>query len=186
MNFNEAIALVPDLVPDIQARGFGADFTQHQADTLIKCKQYLVQPDKFSPLGIIAITWMNESSFEDFPTYNDNHEKNPCHVPLLMDFGPMQLNAAWTLKSICNRDYLSMPFTHQQIFGSYGLNGEKFDGSVIANLVIGARRLAFLPGSFEDKTAVYTGEITRQAHRRSDYQKFYSRFEIFFNNYLGT
>ena len=130
---------------------------------------------------VIAVTWLNETTFSIRPKPNVNGE--PGNV-LKHDMGCLAVNVYWSRKAV--EKGLIKPFDEQQVFGTLLSNDERFfDGDPYQNVLTGTRFLLAYHGEIEEKVVHYTGK-DHQDYRRQSWRDWSPLFKIFFECYAST
>jgi hypothetical protein len=126
--------------------------------------QTIAKEQAISP-ELLAVTWLNESTFGLYPKPNTNHYPDP----MKWDIGPMQLNRYWTK---AERDVGRIhAFDEFAVFGGVE-PGDFFDdegqpvlfrGDPLSNLRVAAQRLRVMGGNDHVRVVAYTGPAARPA-----------------------
>lgn len=137
---------------------------------------------------LLAITWMNESTFKLRPLPNANGFLDDVQR---WDVGPFQLNVLWTRKCIIKKEVRPRP--EHLMFGTLEAGRpEAFNGDPLENARMAADRLLARHGDWkklgyqsleELQAVVYTGPLA-QPHRLISYRTFAPGFKQFFR-YFG-
>jgi hypothetical protein len=134
--------------------------------------------------ALLAVTWMNESSFETHPAPNDNGHPEDINK---WDVGPFQLNIYWTLKAVEKNEVSFAGLNEENVFGynfyrSDGTTPAAFSGDAVSNGRMAARRLKAIGGTDLNKAMKYTKPSSQPA-RKASYNNFAGSFQGFFNCY---
>jgi hypothetical protein len=133
---------------------------------------------------LLAVTWMNESSFVSYPNpYTNGHPEDVTS----WDVGPFQINVRWTLAQVAAKEVSFGGLNERNVFGydfyrSDGKTPLAFTGDPHSNARMGARRLNAISGSDENKAIKYTAPGARPA-RKTSYETYAGRFRAFFKCY---
>jgi len=123
-----------DIVGQIAQRwGHWGNFRIDNADVILRISnEELIAPE------LLAVTWVNESSFTFFCEPNTNKSPNDFTK---WDVGPMQLNVGYTTKDV------EVKFINARgldLGKAFGTPAEVFNGDPTENLRLGARKLLAL------------------------------------------
>ncbi len=180
MTFDEALKInnLGDII-DTQYGRWG-HFHQEAADLIVKVAQI-----EDIPPELLAVTWLNESTFDMRPPPNTNRQ--PAR-PEAWDVGPLQLNILWTYKSVWIKEFRADGLHFKDVFGDINEDTAPgpFAGDPLANARMAARKLFSIRGTWQDKAVKYTGgNEARREHRAKDWNKYAPLFSGFFNTYSG-
>jgi hypothetical protein len=157
----------------------GTGFNQEAADLINN-----ISGKEGTSGDLLAVTWMNESSFTTHPNPMDNgHPENI----MKWDVGPFQINIDWTLKTVAAKEVTFGGLNERNVFGydfyrSDGKTPLAFTGDPLSNGRMGARRLNAIGGSDENKATKYTAPGAQPA-RKTSYETYAGRFRDFFKCY---
>lgn len=201
--FWEANAAAGDVVDEVrEAFGKWGAFHIDNADAIVwASKLEVIAPE------LIAVTWMNESTFRFYTEPNMNGRPDDFDK---WDVGPMQLNVGYTQRDLTVGFFKAIEVDLPRVFGN-SAGTVLFNGDPLENLKLGARKLKAL-GRAEvigknkkvlmpkvsvvdwvgwdenDKNrrraALYTRPDARDA-RIASYNKFAPMFATFFKHYMA-
>lgn len=174
-NFAEALAL-NNLGATIEEQyGEWGHFTEDAAALIVLVSRLeAIAPE------LLAVTWMNESTFGFHPLPNVNHDPG---CPFMFDVGPFQLNVGWTYRSVWVGEFSAKGIHYKEAFGTVFLQDAPFDGNPQANARMAARKLLAIKGPDVARVVKYTGPGERQEHRLGDWRKYSPLFQEFFAAY---
>ena len=131
--------------------------------------------EKISP-ELLAVTWMNETSFRFYsePNTNGHFDNFTYH-----DVGPLQLNVGWLERNISVKYLNPVGLDVPKITGTMS---NIFNGDPIQNLRMGARMLLRIGKTDDERVVKYTGPAAR-AYRLKSWQQFGPMFKTFFDEY---
>lgn len=134
--------------------------------------------------SLLAFTWFHESTFNLAPMPQTNHaDGNPGR----WDYGCLQLNGFWTMRSVFVGEFSSRGLDPVKVFGPLMFSATPiaipFDGDPLSNLQMGARKL-FAHSKVDRAMAatLYTGP-DHQPDRHDDWIVKAPLFDSFFANY---
>jgi hypothetical protein len=142
--------------------------------------------------ALLAVTWAMESRFTWNPVSNEGHIREA--IGPVYDIGPMQLNDFYTADEIKRGVYSLAPYSWEQVLGTSWGSTVSFNGDPHANIMIGARKLAYLVGKQGSEIEAAGGYVTlndnnlSSQNRKSQYDKYSSGLGNFFDcfkNQLG-
>jgi RHS repeat-associated protein len=167
-----------------QAMQDASEFWSGAADALLEINQY----ESGASLSLLAVTWMNESSFAMRGLPNTNGSQNTKN----WDYGPFQLNERWTNAAINlwvtskgKRGVSDSSLPPWAIYGSISNANEGFDGDVVANGRMAARILLATGGRNDRERAQRYTSVVNQRVRGISYDNYAPLFEKFFKCYRG-
>jgi hypothetical protein len=125
---------------------------------------------------LLAVTWLNESTFRFYSEPNTNGFINDFSKH---DVGPLQLNVYWTLANIQVK-YLNP--VGLDVDKALGTISKIFNGDPMQNLRLGARRLLRGGKTDTERVVNFPGPKSRNARLKS-WQEFGPLFSKFFEVY---
>jgi hypothetical protein len=175
MKFDESLAIggLGQMIED-QYGKYG-HFTEDSAQTVL----HVIKLEPVVTPAVLMFTWMNEATFDLRPAPQINH--NPQHL-YGFDIGPMQMNMGLTYKSIWVGEYSQKGLNYWDVFGLDFEEGKPFDGDPIANMRMGARKLAAIHGDDARKVTMYAGPDHRQ-RRAENWSKYGQLLAGFYASY---
>jgi hypothetical protein len=128
-------SLTPWLLTQLIREKFGKWGVFHidNADTIL-----LVSKLEHIAPELLAVTWLNESTFRFYCEANKNGQETNFQA---WDVGPMQVNVGYTLKDITVKFFSGEGIN---IYSAFGDQTPLFSGDPILNLRLGARKLRAL------------------------------------------
>lgn len=147
--------------------------------------------------SMLAVTVMNESTFDLNVKPNTNSKKRPENIqcPASWDFGPSQINFFWNVLDAWEGNTQMRGLFWKEVFGPPPYEPDApFNGNPVTNMRACIRIMlskkesldAGVEGATFRETQVvhYTGgDAERIAHRRADWRKYEPLFKQFFEAY---